>query len=273
MSEEVPLWLELARGQVGVKEIPGNKHNPTVVQYFAEASHAEIRDDETPWCAAFVGAMLHRAGIKPSGSLMARSYLRYGDELKKPIVGAIAIFPRAGSPGSGHVTFVDDVSEDGKTFSGLGGNQRNSVCRVTYRTSEALGFRYPSNVLKFPSPVESDDEEVEAEVETATEAPATSFSYVPVPVPVASPPELKAQVDRLREVGSSTIKSQDHIEKVTAGLGVTTAFMTAFNDLREAAGPLFIAAIIGGCAYVFYLTNQTKISRARRALLGKPTDQ
>lgn len=268
--DEVPAWLALARNEIGVKEIPGGQHNSNVVKYFADASHSEIRDDETPWCAAFVGAMLKRAGHKPSGSLMARSYLNYGTELDEPVVGAIAVFPRAGAPGSGHVTFVDAVSDDGRTFDGLGGNQRNSVCRVTYRTSEALGFRYPTNVVKFPTPVEEDEVE---EVEAEEEAPNTPTPYVPVPTPAASHPEIKAQVERLREVGSDTIKSQDHIEKTTAGLGIITAFMTAFNDLREAAGPLFIAIIIGGCGYVFYLTNKTKISRARRALMGKPTDQ
>jgi hypothetical protein len=45
-------------------EIKGPRHNPLILQFWKGIKRGGIKDDETPWCAAFVGAMLERAGIK-----------------------------------------------------------------------------------------------------------------------------------------------------------------------------------------------------------------
>lgn len=65
----LPRWYELALGERGVKEAPGAADNPVVQAYYKDAGHPEVKHDSVPWCAAFVGAMLARSGIKPSGSL------------------------------------------------------------------------------------------------------------------------------------------------------------------------------------------------------------
>ena len=67
-----PKWLVLAREQLGTVEMPGPGSNPKVVQYYLDVVGKRMADS-VPWCAAFVGAMLMRAGKKSSGSLMARS--------------------------------------------------------------------------------------------------------------------------------------------------------------------------------------------------------
>lgn len=56
-----PLWLDKARDLVGLREIVGSRHEPKVLQFFAEAGHPEIYNDETAWCAAFANAILRRA--------------------------------------------------------------------------------------------------------------------------------------------------------------------------------------------------------------------
>ena len=68
---------ELAKSEVGTMEWAEGS-NPKVVAYYRDAGFPEVKDDAVAWCAAFVGAMIKRAGGKPSGSLAARSYLKWG---------------------------------------------------------------------------------------------------------------------------------------------------------------------------------------------------
>ena len=93
-----------------------------------------------PWCAAFVGAMLMRGGEKSSGSLMARSYLKYGKRCQ-PQPGAIAVYARGNSKISGHVNFVEHVV--GNMLLCIGGNQTDAVTRASYPVRRALDFRWP----------------------------------------------------------------------------------------------------------------------------------
>lgn len=131
----------LAKKELGVKEISGVKHNSTVVAYFRDAGHPQITDDETAWCAAFVGAMLARAGIKPTGSLAARSYLKWGTPVGLTEVkpGDIVVFQRGDSSWQGHVGFY--VKHDATTISVLGGNQANQVSIAKYPQAKLLGIR------------------------------------------------------------------------------------------------------------------------------------
>ena len=51
-------WMTIARSYLGTTEIVGPKHNPKVVALWTKAQVAGVDDDETPWCAAFVCAVL-----------------------------------------------------------------------------------------------------------------------------------------------------------------------------------------------------------------------
>jgi uncharacterized protein (TIGR02594 family) len=122
-----------------VIEGPGTSDNPTVQAYYRDAGHPEVKHDAVPWCAAFVGAMLKRAGIKPSGSLLARSYLQWGKKLDKPAVGAIIVLQRGGSTFLGHVGFVVDPA----AHIMLGGNQSDRVSIQRYDPRKVLSYRWP----------------------------------------------------------------------------------------------------------------------------------
>ena len=52
-----------------------------------------MADDESPWCAAFVGAVLAECGLAGTGSLTARSYLKWG------VPGDIAVLWRGARDG------------------------------------------------------------------------------------------------------------------------------------------------------------------------------
>lgn len=138
-----PTWLTLARAEIGTLEIKGAKHNPKIVGYFKDAGHGEIKDDETPWCAAYVGAILRRAGIEPNGKLGARSYETWGERLDQPALGCIGVKKRAGGQSwQGHVAFV--VAANPTTVWMLGGNQSDSVSIAPFSRWQFTGFRWPA---------------------------------------------------------------------------------------------------------------------------------
>jgi uncharacterized protein (TIGR02594 family) len=139
-------WLELAWTDLGQTEIEGPKSNPVIAGYFRDAEHPEVESDEVAWCAAFVGAHLQRAGHKPTGSLMARSYLTWGRKLEAPQKGAVCILPRGNDPASGHVGFV--VGWTDTTVSLLGGNQGNRVSVQEFQREQVLAYRWPGTTAE-----------------------------------------------------------------------------------------------------------------------------
>lgn len=141
---------ELAKDEVGTYEWAGRDHNPKVLAYFRDSGNPQVRDDETSWCAAFVGAMLHRAGLKGTGSLVARSYMNWGAQisLSEAMPGDIVVFQRGDSSWQGHVGFY--VKHDDFDIWVLGGNQSNQVNVSKYRVSKLLGVRRASPVTVAP---------------------------------------------------------------------------------------------------------------------------
>jgi len=117
-------------------------HNPKVLKYFADVGHDWVKDDETAWCAAFVGSKLKEAGLPHTGKLNARSYLDWGQsvEIGSAEPGDVVILWR-GSPDSwkGHVGFF--VRFEGEDVILLGGNQNNQVNERSYPADRILGVR------------------------------------------------------------------------------------------------------------------------------------
>lgn len=148
-----PSWLAAAWAELGVSESQGRLDNPRVLAYYGEAGHGEIGHDEVPWCAAFAGAMLKRAGIPGTGSLMARSYLGWGDALKEARLGAVAVLERGRDPAAGHVGFY--VGETAGKIILLGGNQSDAVSVEAFDSKRLLAYRWPraqTSASEEPSP-------------------------------------------------------------------------------------------------------------------------
>lgn len=141
--EEYP-WLEIANSLIGDKEVSGTIDNPKIVEMFRLVGNVEIKDDETAWCAAFVGACLELSGFRSTRSVSARSYQRFGRALAVPEKGCIAVFWRGSKSGRlGHVGFFDHA--DGDFIYVLGGNQGNSVRIAAYPAKQLLGYVMPEN--------------------------------------------------------------------------------------------------------------------------------
>ena len=117
--------MQHAQKQVGIWEWAGSENNPLVLAMFAEAGHSDIKQDAVPWCAAFVGSVLLRAGTKGTGSLLARSYLDWGQKipLSEAKEGDVVIL-------SGKASWGRAMSD----FSRAKG-RRNSICWAAIKTT------------------------------------------------------------------------------------------------------------------------------------------
>jgi len=141
---------DLAKAEVGTVEW-AKGDNPKVVAYFKDSGNPGVMDDETAWCAAFVGAMLRRAGVKSTGALNARSYLDWGKPVdrKDAQPGDVVIFKRGNSSWQGHVAFF--VKDRGALIDVLGGNQSNAVNVKGYQAAALLGIRRPPKATAKPA--------------------------------------------------------------------------------------------------------------------------
>ena len=137
-----PQWLAIARPLVGLHEVKGAEHSPEILGMWRAIKRSGIQDDETPWCAAFVGACLERAGIRSSRFESAASYLKWGVRLDGPAHGCIVVFSR---DGGGHVGFVVGVDTSGNLLV-LGGNQGDQVSVKAFPTTRVTGYRWPVDV-------------------------------------------------------------------------------------------------------------------------------
>ena len=146
MAGDIPEWVRAAVGEIGVKEIKGPRHNKRVIEYMNATKWGKwVRDDETPWCAGFVGWCMVEAGYIddiPDYSLGAKSWLRFGVSARKPVFGAIAVKSRKGG---GHVGFVVGANPSRGTLYILGGNQSDAVCVKEYPEHVWLDFRIPED--------------------------------------------------------------------------------------------------------------------------------
>jgi uncharacterized protein (TIGR02594 family) len=136
------LWITEARKHIGLTEIKGERHDPEILKMWRDIKRGGIKSDEVPWCAAFVGAMLERAGIQSSRFEGAASYLPWGQPISDPVEGCVVVFSR---DGGGHVGFV--VGQDaGGNLQVLGGNQGDKVSIRAFPRYRAKGYRWPAGV-------------------------------------------------------------------------------------------------------------------------------
>lgn len=132
------LWLTEARKHIGLREIAGKTHNPTIINWLGYLK-AWWKDDETPWCGTFVAHCCRVAQRQiPRHWYRAKAWLEVGAPLDKPAYGCIVVFERQGG---GHVGFVVGQDAAGNLLV-LGGNQGNRVSIAPFSRSRVLGYRW-----------------------------------------------------------------------------------------------------------------------------------
>lgn len=158
--DTVPGWIRTARGQIGVHEIKGSKHDPRIMDYIrtcenvqgtaAQRRFVEREGEEgVEWCSAFVNWCLRQNGITGTNHAAASSWKHWGTELSGPKRGAIVGFKWQTSTGIAHVAFCDE--ENGRFYM-LGGNQTDGdrsggqVSRRPLPTSNARFYRWPAGM-------------------------------------------------------------------------------------------------------------------------------
>jgi uncharacterized protein (TIGR02594 family) len=136
---EEPVWMTVARGLVGTKEVPGTGNNRTILQWArALEMQKTYNADSIPWCGLFVAYCVAEAGLEPvEAPLWARNWAKWGEETK-PVFGSILVFVR---DRGGHVGFA--VSQDADTFHVLGGNQSDAVNVTRIAKNRLIGCRWP----------------------------------------------------------------------------------------------------------------------------------
>lgn len=147
-----PLWLNIARKEIGVKEAPGPADNPVIVQYWKDAGIADVAmgQDEVPWCAAFVGAMLVRGHVPGSEKANARSYEKWGRALASPCLGCVVVISRPPTAWQGHVGFYIATDKIARRVRLLGGNQGDAVSIADFSLDRVVAYRWPTSGLIQP---------------------------------------------------------------------------------------------------------------------------
>ena len=142
LSAEVhrPRWLDIAERELAVSEIPGEDHNPRILEYHATTTLAAAQD-EVPWCSSFVNWVLQKAGIPGTRSAAARSWLAWGRTIDEARSGCVTVLSRGDNPKAGHVGFY--VGDQGPHVLILGGNQQNAVSVASFPEKRVLGYRWP----------------------------------------------------------------------------------------------------------------------------------
>jgi uncharacterized protein (TIGR02594 family) len=134
-----PLWLQLARRDIGVRETLGPNDGPWIRRMLARLGAKWLLGQ--PWCGGAVADWILNAGglVIPKHWYRARAWLDWGAVLPAPAVGCVVVFERQGG---GHVGLVVGADSGGRLLV-LGGNQGNAVSIAPFDRARVLGYRWP----------------------------------------------------------------------------------------------------------------------------------
>jgi uncharacterized protein (TIGR02594 family) len=154
-----PLWLQKATAKLGIKEIVGSKHNPTILGWL-KLLGAWWSNDEEAWCGTFVAICLKEANLPIIKTwYRAKDWATYGFKTT-PRLGALLVFGRTGG---GHVGWY--MGQAMRRVGGLmvlcyrvrGGNQGNAVCDTWIVADRLIACRWPSGVALTAGVIELSD--------------------------------------------------------------------------------------------------------------------
>lgn len=141
-------WLDEATRLLGLREGPGAKDNPIILDW-GDDLDLHYPSDDIAWCGLFA-AHTQRVALPdeplPSNPLGARQWEKFGVTCA-PQLGAIAVFWRISKKsGKGHVGYL--VGERKNAFLVRGGNQGDSVSDAWVGKDRFLGARWPKTAPK-----------------------------------------------------------------------------------------------------------------------------
>lgn len=120
--------------------IHGKEYNKIIAKFISDILGNKEPTDEVPWCSAYLNAVMKDLGLKGTNSLLARSWLEWGQKTSKPEMGDIVVFWRESKTSwKGHVAIYIAESED--SIYALGGNQSDEVSIAKYPKEKVLDYR------------------------------------------------------------------------------------------------------------------------------------
>lgn len=158
MTKSEAPWLEHAKKDLTLIEIPGKQAASRIKQMFFTVGHAEVISDEVSWCAAAVGTWLRETGYPTSTpihlNLTGASYEHYGKACA-PKKGAIctSTYTRLGRKDwRRHVGIIlTDPRPGAKSYKVIGGNQADSVSVINVPIKKVTATRWPSGGEEKPA--------------------------------------------------------------------------------------------------------------------------
>jgi uncharacterized protein (TIGR02594 family) len=252
-----PLWLQLARADLGVSEVVGPKASPVIKGYFRDAGHPEIEDDVTAWCAAASCSWLKRAGfpIPPrASSLMAMSFESYGTPLKTFKTGAICIFYRGAKREKTWQRHVAIGVKETKThIVCIGGNQSDSVSEQKFPKKDLVAMRWP----------------VAATVRELRSAGSTDIEAADTLKKVAVSAGGVAATGAAAQQATAPAIPDVSIPQVTEQLSALQLFMEGTTNVAKLvfASAWLVAGVLGAVA-VYLVARKIERARVKRAELG-----
>lgn len=150
ITEAIPRWYSIAASELGVHEVPGSGNEKRILLYH-QATSLKATSDAVPWCSAFMCFCMSKAGIANPQSAAARDWLKWGQPIQLPRLGAVCVFDRsdANNPNAAHVALYIRHTDD-KTLHVIGGNQAlvkgapsDRVCATDIAMSKLIGVRWP----------------------------------------------------------------------------------------------------------------------------------
>lgn len=140
-NNDTPLWMSVAFNERGVKRYPTGKTNPRIAEY-NDCTQLAGYDDKIAWCSSFMNWCMKQAGIRGTGSALARSWLTWGQPLEVPRHGCIAVLTADDEVHwKGHVGFF--LRLDANDVYLFGGNQLEEVRELAYPLNRVLAYRWP----------------------------------------------------------------------------------------------------------------------------------
>lgn len=157
MTQQELNWVRNGRSKIGLKEIPGAKHEPEIINMIRLAESATKQNvawlfgkdkngktnynDEVAWCGTFMAYCFATAGLEhhiPKEFYRAKEWAEKGTALNKPAYGAVVVFNRTGG---GHVGIIVGQDKHGNLMV-LGGNQNNAVNIMPFAKDRVLAYRW-----------------------------------------------------------------------------------------------------------------------------------
>ncbi len=139
MSNKLQDFLTEANSMYGLQE---RKDRKALIKYLSAHKMAGLDPSTTPWCAAFVNAVVDACGLPGTGKWNARSFLKWGVSTDDVYPGTIVVLKRGNSTTLGHVGFYVTQTQEGFIHV-LGGNQGDMVCEKVFPESQVLDYRIP----------------------------------------------------------------------------------------------------------------------------------